>query len=138
MSPLKLISLIEILKGFAGLGVSLILYEDSFPISLSPWLFHHLKALNPHTLFLLTGLAALFTMVRFFEAYGLWFQKSWGFTLGLVSTVIYLPFEVYELMTGPTLMKSGVIIVNLAVLVYLAKRKAIVRMGKLQGSPGQR
>ena len=125
MTPLRIISLIELLKGAAALVVSLVLYGGFLQEFLAP-AYVHLKELNPHTLFFLTGLVLLFVVLRFAEAYGLWFRKPWGLTLGLLSSSIYLPFEFYELHQNATAIKAIVIGVNLCVLAYFLRKRATV------------
>jgi uncharacterized membrane protein (DUF2068 family) len=69
---------------------------------------------------LLALLAALYSSMRFIEAYGLWFGKSWAEWFALVSCSVYIPIEIYELWKGFSWLKIGFISVNLAIVLYLA------------------
>ena len=69
---------------------------------------------------LLALLAALYSSMRFIEAYGLWFGKSWAEWFALVSCSVYLPIEVYELAKGVSWIKIGLVAVNLAIVFYMA------------------
>jgi uncharacterized membrane protein (DUF2068 family) len=69
---------------------------------------------------LLAVLAALYSAMRFIEAYGLWFAKAWAEWFALVSCSVYLPIELYELAKGFSWLKIGLISLNLAIALYLA------------------
>jgi len=60
------------------------------------------------------------------EAVGLWLRRSWArwFTIGVTASL--LPFEIYEIMRRPgEPVRIGTLIVNVAVLIYLVKRKEV-------------
>jgi uncharacterized membrane protein (DUF2068 family) len=54
------------------------------------------------------------------EGTGLWLDQLWAEYLTVISTSLLLPYEVYELIRKPTLLKAGGIAVNVAIVVYLA------------------
>jgi len=68
---------------------------------------------------LLATAALLYSALRFIEAYGLWRLRAWAEWLGIISGGIYLPLELYELIEQATLVKAGVLIVNLGIVGYL-------------------
>jgi uncharacterized membrane protein (DUF2068 family) len=70
-------------------------------------------------LWLLAGLAALYSLVRFFEAYGLWYQRRWAEWLAALSGGVYVPIEVYELAHRASWLKVGALLVNLAIVAYM-------------------
>lgn len=72
---------------------------------------------------LLTLAAAAYATLRFIEAYGLWFVRSWARWLGLFSAGIYVPFELYYFVKGPSLTTLSVMAVNLVVLWLLWPRR---------------
>ena len=45
----------------------------------------------------LAAMAAMYGLVRFIEAYGLWNGRRWAEWFAAVSGVIYIPFELYDL-----------------------------------------
>jgi uncharacterized membrane protein (DUF2068 family) len=58
------------------------------------------------------------------EAVGLWLRRSWArwFTIGVTASL--LPFELYEIVRRPgEPIRIGTFIINVAVLIYLFKRK---------------
>ena len=65
------------------------------------------------------------------EAVGLWFAKRWAEYLTFISTTIFLPLEIYEIVHRGTVLKVLGFLINLAVVVYLlfAKRLFGLRGG---------
>jgi uncharacterized membrane protein (DUF2068 family) len=64
--------------------------------------------------------ALLYALMRFVEAYGLWFARRWAEWFALISGCVYLPIELFELAKGFTWLKIGLIVINLVVLIYMA------------------
>jgi len=56
------------------------------------------------------------------EGLGLWFERSWAAYLTVISTSLFLPFELYELMERVTVLRIGVLLLNLAIVVYLIRQ----------------
>ena len=54
------------------------------------------------------------------EGTGLWLDQLWAEYLTVISTSLLLPYEIYELVRKPTLLKAGGIAVNIAIVAYLA------------------
>ena len=75
--------------------------------------------LNDSNVRLLALAALAYSTVRFVEAYGLWRVRAWAEWFAIVSGGVYLPFELYELIRHPTLVKVVVILVNAAIVAYL-------------------
>ena len=74
-------------------------------------------------------IAFAYSALRFTEAYGLWKCRTWAEWVALVSGTLLLPLEVRELFRRVTLMRSGLLIGNLAIVLYmlyviLANRRA--------------
>ncbi len=88
---------------------------------------------------IVTGLSALYALIRFSEAYGLWYDKAWGEWIGALSGGIYLPFEATEAFLKPSWMHSVLLLGNLAIVLFLVwhlwKRKLHVyrRIDELPG-----
>jgi uncharacterized membrane protein (DUF2068 family) len=81
---------------------------------------HYADLLSNTNLRSLVLLAVGYGVLRFCEAYGLWYQRTWGKWLGVLSGAIYVPFEVRHLVHRPTLMSAAVFIGNLVAVAYLA------------------
>jgi len=52
---------------------------------------------------------------------GLYLEKAWGEYMTLIITGSFLPLEVYELMRRLTWVRSGLLVINLLVFLYLLK-----------------
>ena len=79
-----------------------------------------LTNLSNTRLWLFASLAATYSCVRFIEAYGLWHNRAWAKWFAALSGAIYVPFELYELYIGPTRLKLAALVLNLAVVAYMA------------------
>jgi uncharacterized membrane protein (DUF2068 family) len=78
------------------------------------------------------GIALLgYAVLEGVEAVGLWYGKRWAEYLTFIATVVFLPFEIYELTERVSPLKVIGFVINLAVVVYLiyAKRLFGVRGG---------
>jgi uncharacterized membrane protein (DUF2068 family) len=64
-------------------------------------------------------IAFFYAALRFTEAYGLWKGRTWAEWVALVAGGLGLPFEVRELLRGVTLWRCGLLIGNLAVVLYM-------------------
>ena len=66
------------------------------------------------------GLAALgYSAIELVEGTGLWLDRLWAEYLTVISTSLLLPYELYELVHRPTVLKAAGIAVNVAIVVYL-------------------
>jgi uncharacterized membrane protein (DUF2068 family) len=56
------------------------------------------------------------------EGTGLWLQRRWGEWATVVITGLLIPVEAYEIHRHPSAVKIGVLVLNVAVVVYLIYR----------------
>lgn len=63
--------------------------------------------------------AFLYAALRFTEAYGLWKTRTWAEWVAFVSGTLLLPFEIRELFRGVTLIRCGLLIGNIAIVLYM-------------------
>ena len=75
---------------------------------------------TPPRLKLLAGGAFLYALVRFIEAYGLWRSQRWAEWFAAVSAAVYVPLEVWELLKGFSWLKALLVLLNLAIVGYMA------------------
>ena len=54
------------------------------------------------------------------EGTGLWLDQLWAEYLTVIATSLLLPFELYELVHRPSVWKAAGIVVNIAIVAYLA------------------
>ena len=65
------------------------------------------------------GVAVSYSVLRFVEAYGLWYARAWAEWIALISGTAYLPFEIYKVVHRQNLFHISVLVVNLAVVLYM-------------------
>jgi uncharacterized membrane protein (DUF2068 family) len=70
-------------------------------------------------LWLVISAAALYTVVRWTEAWGIWYAKRWAFWLGGASGGIYLPIEVYEFSRHATWARGCLVLGNICVVILM-------------------
>jgi uncharacterized membrane protein (DUF2068 family) len=95
-------------------------------------LIHHALTLSPTTIRLVAGALALYGVIELIEGVGLWLSRRWGEYFAMVATSLGLPYEVYELASKITVVRSLLFAVNLALVLYLVITKRLfgVRGGK--------
>ena len=64
-------------------------------------------------------LVAAYAVLQLVEGGGLWAARRWAEYLAAVATSLFVPFEIYELVHHPTVLKTLAIAVNVAAVVYL-------------------
>jgi uncharacterized membrane protein (DUF2068 family) len=84
---------------------------------------------NNHRLWLLAAGALAYSLVRLAEAYGLWHARPWAEWLAILSGGLYIPVEVYELARHPTALKAAILVVNVAIVAYVAWVRVRQRSG---------
>jgi len=133
---LRIVAIIDIIKGITILSVGLgILRAQSHVLEHGGQALLRLLDLDPtqgaafrfieflHAADLEHGLlmifAAAYALLRFIEAYGLWFTRAWARWLGLISSGMYVPFELYYFVKSPGWTTLSVLSINLIVLWLL-------------------
>jgi uncharacterized membrane protein (DUF2068 family) len=134
---LRAVASFELSKGLvvlaAGFGVLLLLHRDTSEIAqnllrllhispdhrLSRLLMRSANRVTDKKLWSFAGVAVIYSILRFVEAYGLWKARAWAEWIALISGAIYLPFEVVELIRRLSLFHLSLLIVNLAVVLYM-------------------
>jgi uncharacterized membrane protein (DUF2068 family) len=134
---LRAVASFELSKGLmvlaAGFGVLLLLHRDTSEIAqnllrllhispdhrLSRLLMRSANRVTDKKLWTFAGVALIYSILRFVEAYGLWKARAWAEWIALVSGALYLPFEVVELIRRLSLFHLSLLIVNLAVVLYM-------------------
>jgi uncharacterized membrane protein (DUF2068 family) len=133
----RAVATLEFSKGvivvLAGLGVLSMRHRDIWGVAESLLEFFHV---NPHRhyvgifidlvyrvsdirLWKIAVIAAVYVILRFVEAYGLWYVKPWAEWLAIASGTIYIPFEMADLMHRITWFRVVVIVVNVGIVLYM-------------------
>jgi len=142
---IRAIALFEAAKGalvlLAGFGLLGLVHRDVQAVAERLVRFSHLNPASkyPHIfvdaatrvtdaqLWLLAAAAALYSLVRGAEAYGLWKGRSWAEWLALVSGGLYVPLEYYHLWQRFTWFRLAILGANLIVvgaMVYALRHRA--------------
>ncbi|MES1248177.1 MAG: DUF2127 domain-containing protein [Actinomycetota bacterium] len=85
----------------------------------------HALELRSTTLYAVAAAAAAYAVLEGAEAVGLWLQKRWAEYLTFVATVIFLPYEIWELTKSVSPLKVVALVVNVAIAVYLLLAKRL-------------
>ncbi|HZC81391.1 MAG TPA: DUF2127 domain-containing protein, partial [Nitrospiraceae bacterium] len=56
------------------------------------------------------------------EGIGLWLEFTWAAYLTVVSTSLLLPFELYEVIEQVSILRIGVLLLNLVIVAYLVSQ----------------
>jgi uncharacterized membrane protein (DUF2068 family) len=145
---LRAIALFEALKGLAALvaiiGVVDLMHHDVRHLTealigrfrLNPdgrytsIILHYAELLPGANLHALMWLAAGYIGLRAAEAYGLWFDKAWAEWLAALSGAVYVPLELEHLLQHPSLINTAVLLINLIVVLFLARQLLARRKNK--------
>jgi uncharacterized membrane protein (DUF2068 family) len=134
---LRMIALLEAAKGvvvvIAGLGVAALIHHDVQRIAEEVVTHLHINparhlprvfldaaaaATDPRLWAMAIG-AAVYSTIRFIEAYGLWNKRTWAEWFGILSGALYLPVELFELYVRASTVKACVLAVNVLVVAWL-------------------
>jgi len=134
---LKPIAVIEASKGLLALIISLGLHQlmgeniqqvaenllthlHFNPANHLPSVFlHAIDNLTDTNLMLLAIGAFVYSLSRFFEAYGIWHKYIWIEWFALISGGIYLPIEMYEFISRTDVLSFSILLINLLMVLYL-------------------
>lgn len=82
----------------------------------------HLHRLSSNEVRIFAIAALAYGVLELVEGVGLWLDKLWAEYLTVVATSLLVPLEVYELARKPSLLKAAGIVVNVLIVLYLARR----------------
>jgi len=94
-------------------------------------------ALQPNSV-LLAGLISLgYAGILLVEGVGLWLEFTWASYLTVGSMGLLLPFEFYEVVEKVSMLRVGVLLLNLGIVFYLIRqlRQHTLRVGPQLSSP---
>lgn len=70
-------------------------------------------------LWLLSLAALAYSTARFVEAGGLWFDRPWAEWFAIASDAMYIPVEIYEVISRVTVIRTLTLLLNIAIVAYL-------------------
>jgi uncharacterized membrane protein (DUF2068 family) len=138
LTGMRIVAIAEAAKGtvvlLAGLGLLALINRDVQAIAERLVRLSHLNPASRYPrifidaaahvtngkLWLLAGAAAAYALVRWVEAYGLWYERRWAEWFALVAGAIYIPVEIYEMIHRFSWVKVGVFGTNVAIVAYMA------------------
>ena len=147
----RAVATVEFTKGIvvvlAGLGVFSVRHRDVWGVAESLLEFLHA---NPHhhyvgvfielvsrvsdvRLWKIAVVASVYVILRFAEACGLWYALPWAEWLAIASGALYIPFEVADLFRRVTAFRVLVFLVNLAIVLYIARLRVEARRKRRAG-----
>lgn len=85
----------------------------------------HVFTLKSSTLYAVAAAAAAYAALEGAEAVGLWYQKRWAEYLTFIATLLFIPYELYELARAISWFKLAAFVANLAIAVYLLLDKRL-------------
>jgi uncharacterized membrane protein (DUF2068 family) len=85
----------------------------------------HLFAISITSLYLVGVAVAAYGVLEGVEAVGLWLGKRWAEYLTFIATIVFVPYEIYELTKSVSALKVVALVLNLAVAVYLLLAKRL-------------
>lgn len=117
----------------AGLGIFSMRHKDIWGVAESFLEFVHA---NPHHHFVgafvdlvyrisdvrlwkIAAVASIYVILRFIEAFGLWYLRPWAEWLTIASGSIYIPFEVADVLRKPDWIRLLIIGINVAIVLYM-------------------
>jgi uncharacterized membrane protein (DUF2068 family) len=141
---LRAVASLELSKGLVVLlaagGILLLLHRDTSEIAysllhllhISPdhrfaqIFLHWANGVTARKLWAIAGVGAIYSVLRFIEAYGLWKAAAWAEWIALISGALYLPLEIHEILRRPNLFHFALLFVNLAVVLYMAYLRGLL------------
>ena len=134
---LKLLSVFEASKGLlvllVGAGLLTLIHKNAQQEAAEIVKIFHLNPAHHHPeifintlanlsnthFWLLSASAILYTLIRFVEAYGLWYDRLWAIWFAVASGALYLPMELYEIIETPTKARFIILLMNILLVAYL-------------------
>ncbi len=68
-----------------------------------------------------------FGVLNIIEAWGLHMRQRWAEWLTVIATSLFIPLEVREIVKGITLLNAALLVMNVAIVYYLARHKELFK-----------
>jgi len=85
-------------------------------------LISKIHAISPSRYTFFGAVAIAYGLLEAVEGYGLWRRRRWAEFLTVFATSLLFIPEVWEIVSRPTVLKAGALVINVAVVVYLVRR----------------
>lgn len=133
----RTVATVEFTKGvivmLAGLGLLTMRHKSIWGVAESLLEFLHVNP-NHHfvgvfidliskisdvRLWKLAVIASVYVVLRFVEAYGLWYTLPWAEWMAAITGAIYVPFEADDFFRKPSWFRFAVLFINLLIVFYM-------------------
>jgi hypothetical protein len=146
---LKTIACLKILRGATAVTIGISLFLVHRNLGAFSWIDHPelgsiaskdpflqmifvwLGGFNPGQILSIAVLASVMGVLRWVEAGGIWFNKSWAQWLAVFSGFIYIPFEINELVHRFSWPMVLILLINAVIVTYLLYVLHVKRVAKL-------
>lgn len=153
LEALRAVASFELTKGvvvlLAGFGVLSLVHRDVWGVADSLLELLHINpgkhyaqvflqwadGVTDAKLLTIGALAAIYSLMRFIEAYGLWRARAWAEWFALISGGVYVPFEVYDMIRKPGVIRAVILAVNLVIVIYMAYLRIFERNSPAVADP---
>lgn len=81
--------------------------------------------INGHLLLIISIALFLYGALDLLEAYGLHKRRRWAEYLTVFATGLFIPFEIYEVLEKITLIRTGALILNILIVIFLIRHKEL-------------
>ncbi len=81
--------------------------------------------IDGHFLFMISVALFLYGALDLVEAYGLHKRRKWAEYLTVFATGLFIPFEIYEVLEKITIIRTGALILNCMVVIFLIRHKEL-------------
>jgi uncharacterized membrane protein (DUF2068 family) len=133
----RTVATVELAKGIvvllAGLGLFSMRHRDIWGVAESFLEFFHVNPYHHYVgffidlvsrvsdirLWKIAVVATIYTILRFVEAYGLWYALPWAEWMAFFTGAIYIPFEAADLYRRPSWFRVAVLVINSVVVLYM-------------------
>ena len=119
-------------RNLHALAASFIAHMHLNPAARYPTIFlDAISRVDDSNLVLLACGAAVYAFMRLVEAYGLLLERAWAEWLAAVSGIVYIPIELFELVSRPALLGAAVLLINFVIVAVmvraLGQRRAAIK-----------
>ena len=133
----RTVATVEFTKGvivvLAGLGVLSMRHKSIWEIAESFLEFFHVNPYRHYVgvfidlvsrvsdvhLWKIAVVACIYALLRFVEAFGLWYALPWAEWMAAITGAIYIPFEIVDFIHRPHWFRFLIIAINLLIVFYM-------------------
>ena len=88
-----------------------------------------LAGISESGLVVLAVATLVYGLIESSEALGLALRRRWAEYLVVLATAFFIPFEVDEVIRRPGILRIATLVINVAVVIYLIRKKQLFQLG---------